>query len=58
VYAYDPTRGLDILKVTFPDESPGNTLNLEAEISLDMIQVPATDLSDALQDKMSHDHDH
>ncbi|MCF6136427.1 LVIVD repeat-containing protein [Pseudalkalibacillus berkeleyi] len=58
VYAYDPTRGLDILKVTFPNESPANTLNLEAQISLDMIQVPATDLSEALQDKMSHSHSH
>ncbi|MGM7700432.1 LVIVD repeat-containing protein [Pseudalkalibacillus sp. Hm43] len=58
VYAYDPTRGLDILKVTFPDESPANTLDLKADISIDMIEVPATDLSDALQDKMSHNHDH
>ncbi|WP_349409826.1 hypothetical protein [Pseudalkalibacillus sp. SCS-8] len=58
VYAYDPTRGLDILEVTFPDEEPKNTLDLEANIHLDMIKVPATDLSDALQEKMSHDHSH
>ncbi|MCF6409898.1 LVIVD repeat-containing protein [Pseudalkalibacillus salsuginis] len=56
VYAYDPTRGLDILKVTLPDKAPEQTSAIEAPISTEMIQVPASQLSDALQEKMSHKH--
>ncbi|WLD95243.1 LVIVD repeat-containing protein [Alkalihalobacillus sp. AL-G] len=58
VYTYDPTRGLDILRVTLPEESPAHTDSITAPISTDMIQVPATELSEALQEKMSHTHTH
>ncbi|PTX64554.1 LVIVD repeat-containing protein [Melghirimyces profundicolus] len=58
VYVSDPTRGLDILEVDLPGASPDKTKGVSLPITTDMIQVTADGLSEAMQRKMSHHHDH